>query len=77
MDFGKPDIKNRNTSGTRSAGAEKVRFFLFTTITVPSTSDYAEDLGKIYQMLSQVPAVTESFVQLDEISDDLDQGDSP
>ncbi|HMH24569.1 MAG TPA: mechanosensitive ion channel domain-containing protein [Puia sp.] len=49
---------------------------LFTTITVPSTSDYAEDLGKIYQMLSQVPVVTESFIRLDEISDDLDQGDS-
>ncbi len=49
---------------------------LFSKISDPSTSDYAEDLGKIYQVLSHVPVVTQSFVRLDEISNNLDRGDS-
>ncbi|HZE85876.1 MAG TPA: mechanosensitive ion channel domain-containing protein [Puia sp.] len=77
MELGKPG--HRKPEYFRDTFRRERRKFdssLFTTITVPSTSDYAEDLGKIYEMLSQVPAVTESFIRLDEISDDLDQGDS-
>src|SRR4051812_3569718 len=49
---------------------------LFTTITLPTTSDYAEDLEKTYQLLNKVPLVTESFVHLQEIDDQLDDEDS-
>ncbi|HMI62720.1 MAG TPA: mechanosensitive ion channel domain-containing protein, partial [Puia sp.] len=49
---------------------------LFTNITLPTTSDYAEDLERTYQMLNKVPLVTESFVHLQEIDDQLDDEDS-
>jgi len=49
---------------------------LFTNINVPTTSDYAEDLENVYQMLSRASLVTESFEQLDEIDSYLDQEDS-
>jgi potassium efflux system protein len=49
---------------------------LFTNITVPSTSDFAEDLERIYQLLDQVPVITESFSRLSEIDSQLDQEDS-
>jgi potassium efflux system protein len=49
---------------------------LFTTINLPTTSDYAEDLEKVYQMLSRVSLITESFEQLDEIDNHLDEEDS-
>jgi potassium-dependent mechanosensitive channel len=49
---------------------------LFTNISVPSTSDYAEDLGKVYQLLSSVPGVTGSFTKLPAIRDYMDEGDS-
>jgi small-conductance mechanosensitive channel len=49
---------------------------LFTTINLPTTSDFAEDLEKTYQMLNNVPLVTESFVHLQEIDDKLDDEDS-
>lgn len=49
---------------------------LFTNINVPTTSDYAEDLENVYQMLSRVSLVTESFEQLDEIDNHLDEEDS-
>jgi potassium efflux system protein len=76
-DLGKPGHKRPEYfRDTFRRERRKFDSSLFTTITVPSTSDYAEDLGKIYEMLSEVPVVTESFIHLDEISDDLDQGDS-
>ena len=49
---------------------------LFSNITLPTTSDYAEDLERTYQMLNKVPLVTESFVHLQEIDDQLDDEDS-
>ncbi|HEV9035986.1 MAG TPA: mechanosensitive ion channel domain-containing protein, partial [Puia sp.] len=49
---------------------------LFTSNNNPSTSDYAENLEKIYVMLSRVPVVTESFSRLPDIDDQLDQEDS-
>ncbi len=49
---------------------------LFTNISVPTTSDYAEELGKVYLMLSKIPGVTGSFVKLHEIHEYLDKGDS-
>lgn len=49
---------------------------LFTTINNPTTSDYAENLEKVYEMLSRVPVVTESFSKLPDIDDQLDREDS-
>jgi small-conductance mechanosensitive channel len=49
---------------------------LFTNINVPSTSDYAEELRRIYQLLSDVQATTESFTKLDDIQDKLGGEDS-
>ena len=49
---------------------------LFTNNTIAARSDYMESMEKIYDMLSQVPAVTASFVHLDEIDDKLDDEDS-
>src|ERR1700759_4547933 len=44
---------------------------LFTTVNVPSTSDYAEDLGKIYEMLNKESGIMESFVKIPLIRDYL------
>lgn len=49
---------------------------LFTSINVPSTSDYAEELRKVYQTLSDVQATTGSFTKLDDIQDKLEGEDS-
>lgn len=49
---------------------------LFTAAVLPTTSDYAEDLERIYQLLNRVPVVTESFTRLTEIDDALDAEDS-
>jgi small-conductance mechanosensitive channel len=49
---------------------------LFTTINLPTTSDFAEDLERTYQMLNKVPLVTEGFVHLQGIDDQLDDEDS-
>ncbi|HVU57657.1 MAG TPA: mechanosensitive ion channel domain-containing protein [Puia sp.] len=49
---------------------------LFTNNTIATRSDYMESMEKVYDMLSQVPAVTATFVHLDEIDDKLDDEDS-
>jgi potassium efflux system protein len=49
---------------------------LFTTIHIPSTGDYARDLGKVYQTLSDIPGVTASFSRLESIGKNLDRDDS-
>jgi small-conductance mechanosensitive channel len=49
---------------------------LFTNINVPSTSDYAQDLGKVYEVLSDIPSTTSSFIHLREIENNLDKEDS-
>ena len=49
---------------------------LFTSAELPSTSDYAEDLERIYQILNKVPVITQSFTRLAEIDDKLDAEDS-
>jgi len=63
----------------RDTIARKQRKFdstLFTNIYLPSTGDYAEELRKIYQFLSQVQAITESFTKLDDIHDHMENDDS-
>ncbi|HXB96192.1 MAG TPA: mechanosensitive ion channel domain-containing protein, partial [Puia sp.] len=42
----------------------------------PTTSDYAEDLERVYEMLSRVPVVIESFTKLSDIDAHLDLEDS-
>lgn len=49
---------------------------LFTTGNSPTTSDYAEDLERIYEMLGRVPVITQSFSQLSDIDAHLDMEDS-
>lgn len=49
---------------------------LFTSDNSPTTSDYADNLEKVYEMLSRVPIITGSFSRLSEIDDDLDMEDS-
>jgi potassium efflux system protein len=49
---------------------------LFTQKDTATTSDYAEDLERVYQGLNKVPTITESFVRLPEIDDQLDLEDS-
>jgi potassium-dependent mechanosensitive channel len=49
---------------------------LFTSAPVATTSDYAEDLERIYQLLNKVPIITESFSRLSEIDNRLDMEDS-
>jgi len=49
---------------------------LFQAKEAPTSSDYAEDLERVYQMLSHIPLVTESFVRLQEIDNKLDDEDS-
>ena len=49
---------------------------LFTNADLPTTSDYAEDLERIYQLLTRVPLITESFGKLSDIDNELDVEDS-
>jgi small-conductance mechanosensitive channel len=49
---------------------------LFTSNAIATRSDYMESMEKVYDMLSQVPAVTATFVHLDEIDEKLDDEDS-
>ncbi|HXB30026.1 MAG TPA: mechanosensitive ion channel domain-containing protein [Puia sp.] len=49
---------------------------LFKNNNTVSTSDYAEDLGRVYQLLSKIPGVTGSFVKLQSMHEFMDQGDS-
>jgi small-conductance mechanosensitive channel len=48
---------------------------LFTDIIVPSTSDYVERLGKIYQILSDIPTTIATFFNLPQIHSNLDSED--
>jgi small-conductance mechanosensitive channel len=49
---------------------------LFSSQEVPTNSDYAEDLERVYQVLNHIPIVTESFSRLADIDNHLDQEDS-
>jgi potassium efflux system protein len=49
---------------------------LFKNNNTVSTSDYAEDLGRVYQLLIKIPDVIGSFVKLQSIHEFMDQGDS-
>ncbi len=49
---------------------------LFTKKEMPSTGDYAEDLGRVYQLLSKVPVITSSFLRLKDIHAYMDKGDT-
>ena len=49
---------------------------LFKTVIVPSTSDYAEDMGKIYELLNKESGIMQSFDQIPAIRDYLNKGDS-
>jgi small-conductance mechanosensitive channel len=49
---------------------------LFANVNVASTSDYATHLGKVYQMLSDIPGTLATFSRLQEIQHNLDSEDS-
>ena len=49
---------------------------LFTKKEMPSTGDYAEDLGRVYQLLSKVAGITGSFTRLKDIRAYMDKGDT-
>ncbi|HEV3225107.1 MAG TPA: mechanosensitive ion channel domain-containing protein [Puia sp.] len=49
---------------------------LFEKSNTRSASDYAEELGSVYQILSKIPGTTGSFVKLQSIHEFMDQGDS-
>jgi len=49
---------------------------LFEASPEPTTSDYAEDLEHLFQLLDKVPEITESFSDLSEIDNALDTEDS-
>jgi len=49
---------------------------LFTARDTASNSDFAEDLERVYQILSHIPVVTESFAHLPDIDNKLDLEDS-
>jgi len=49
---------------------------LFTSREVPTNSDFAEDLERVYQILNHIPIVTESFSHLPVIDSELDEEDS-
>jgi len=49
---------------------------LFMAKDTATSSDYAEDLERVYQILNHVPVVTESFARLPEIDNKLDLEDS-
>jgi potassium-dependent mechanosensitive channel len=49
---------------------------LFTAASEPTSGDYLENLDKVFQLLSAVPATTSSFTRLSEIHEQLDQEDS-
>lgn len=49
---------------------------LFSALKIPTTGDYARDLGKVYETLSQIPGVTGSFTSLESIRRNLNQDDS-
>jgi potassium efflux system protein len=68
----KSDIYRETFKRTR----RKFDSTLFTTINNPTTSDYAENLEKVFEMLSRVPVITESFSKLPDIDDQLDREDS-
>ncbi|PWT70659.1 MAG: mechanosensitive ion channel protein [Bacteroidetes bacterium] len=48
---------------------------LFTNVNVPTTSDYAEHLGKVYQDLTDIPGTLSTFGTLEEIHRNLDNED--
>jgi small-conductance mechanosensitive channel len=73
----RPEIK-KNDFYRDTIRRERRKFdsTLFTNINVSSTSDYAEDLGKVYEVLSDIPVDLSSFVRLHEIEENLDKEDS-
>jgi potassium-dependent mechanosensitive channel len=48
----------------------------FTDIKIPTTGDYARDLDKTYETLSDIPSVIASFTRLESITKNLDDDDS-
>jgi potassium efflux system protein len=64
---------------TLSRGKTERRKFdstLFTTASEPTSGDYLENLEKVFQLLSAVPATTSSFTRLQEIHEQFDMEDS-
>jgi len=54
----------------------QVRFHPFYDHRHPTTSDYAEDLERVYQSLSKMPVITESFCQAPGNRQRIGPGDS-
>ena len=70
---------NRRTGVTFIKGKTERRKFdstLFTTKVEATTSDYLENMDKVFQLLSSVPAITSSFIHLSDIGIQFDQEDS-
>jgi potassium efflux system protein len=76
-------VAGKNSRGrpgvTLSRGKTERRKFdssLFTTASEPTSGDYLENLEKVFQLLSAVPATTSSFSRLEEIHEQFDMEDS-
>jgi small-conductance mechanosensitive channel len=66
LDYFKPPVKHER---------RKFDSTLFTNTNIPSSSDYAMHLGKIYQTLDDIQGTTESFAGLQGIQHSLDNED--
>ena len=71
----KAELKKRGTF-SRKYVRRKFDSTLFSNNNELTTSDYLDNLDKIFQMLSAVPATTSSFIHLPEIEEQFDQEDS-
>ncbi len=49
---------------------------LFNVSKIPTTGDYARDLGRVYQILSDIPGIASSFSRLESIDKNLDRDDA-
>jgi len=72
---GSDTLLRSRTPDTAGYGRRRFDSSLFSS-NAPTRSDYLESLEKVFETLNQVPAITGSFFQLDEIHDRLDLEDS-
>jgi potassium-dependent mechanosensitive channel len=72
----KIDLKKGKIFEREKPERRKFDSTLFTNTVIASRSDYLESMEKIFQMLSQVPVVTATFIRLPEIDTKLDDEDA-
>jgi small-conductance mechanosensitive channel len=71
-------VSRKRSEYFRDTTTRKARNFdssLFTNIDAPSMSDYAEELRKVYQFLSEAQTTTQSFTKLDDVQDKQENED--